>query len=321
MIPTPNALSRRIFLRQLLLGGLIWSVGRSAQASGQRIDPHQYALLADTHIAADRARTHQGGAMAANLETVVHQILTRPTLPAAAFIAGDLAFSRGETGDYHQLNSLLRPLRSAGVPVYLALGNHDHRERFLESLPWAFRPDRPWRERCCTVVPTPRANWFILDSLEQTLSTPGLLGPDQLRWLAGALDARRRKAAILVFHHHPDWTANRLGLKDTEALFEVIRPRPQVKACIFGHTHRWELSTDASGIHLVNLPPTSYVFRPEYPVGWVEARLRPDGMDLCLLCLDERHSQHRRHVNLNWRSNRSATERQPAGHTFSRAAL
>lgn len=296
-------LSRRTFLRHLLIGGLAGGLGHTRLWAGtDRPDPHHWALLADTHIAADRTRLHNGVAMTPNLETVINEILTARPRPAHTLIAGDLAYSQGETGDYHQLLSLLQPLRAAGLPIHLLLGNHDHRERFLEAIPWAFRPDRPWRARCCAIVPSPRANWFLLDSLEQTLSTPGLLGPEQLNWLARELDARRRRPAIIVLHHHPDESPNRSGLKDTETLLAILRPRPQVKAIIFGHTHRWNLATDPSGIHLINLPPTSYVFRPEYPVGWVQARLEPTGIHLHLRCLDPHHPDHGRHVQLTWRT-------------------
>lgn len=297
-------LSRRSFLRRILWTSLGLATTPCLASSGvghRRQDLHRYALMADTHIAADRTRQHGGIVMAEHLERTVRQILTRPAVPAASFIAGDLAFSQGETGDYRQLVDLLAPLRAAGLPVHLALGNHDHRDRFLEAVPWAVRPDRPLRSHCCAVVPSPRVNWFILDSLEVTLSTPGLLGPDQLAWLGRALDARRRRPAIILLHHHPDLAPNTVGLKDTEALLAVIRPRTQVKACIFGHTHRWGLSRDESGIHMINLPPTAYVFREEFPSGWVEARVRTDGLDLRLWCLNDRHPEHGREVQLTWR--------------------
>ncbi|MCS7089516.1 MAG: metallophosphoesterase [Verrucomicrobiota bacterium] len=270
-------------------------------ATNRRIDPSYYTLLADPHIPADRLRQHNGVFMTTQLETVIKQVICQPRLPGGVIIAGDLAYSRAETEDYLQLANILQPLRSTGIAVHLALGNHDHRERFLHAIPWAFRPDRPRQDRCCTVVSSPHANWFLLDSLEETLSTPGLLGPKQLQWLASALDARRRKPAILVLHHHPDHTNPRAGLKDTEAFLEVLKPRPQVKACVFGHTHRWAHITDESGIHWINLPPTSYVFRPEYPIGWVEARVHTDGMILRLHCLDHRHTQHGQELHLTWR--------------------
>ena len=40
-------------------------------------------------------------------------------------------------------------------------------------------------------------------------------------------------------------------------------------AYIYGHTHNWKVESDTSGIHLINLPPVSYVFREGEPSGWV----------------------------------------------------
>ncbi len=70
------------------------------------------------------------------------------------------------------------------MPVHLALGNHDNRERFWEALPEEKAAQRPLADRQVALLRTPRANWFVLDSLEKTLSTPGLLGQEQLDWLA-----------------------------------------------------------------------------------------------------------------------------------------
>ena len=148
---------------------------------------------------------------------------------------------------------------------------------------------------------TPRANWFVLDSLETTLSTPGLLGQEQLDWLAGALDANPDQPALVLIHHNPGLSGN-FGLKDTAALFEIIRPRKQVKAYIFGHTHAWNVGQDESGIHLINLPPVSYVFTAGLPTGWVHARLERKGMELELRCVDHSHKSHGQIVKLQWRA-------------------
>jgi len=181
------------------------------------------------------------------------------------------------------------------------LGNHDNRERFWQALP-EDRPSQPsLADRQAAVLRTPRANWFILDSLEETLATPGLLGQTQLDWLAGELDANRDKPALVLFHHNPGLSGN-MGLKDTGAFFEVIRPRKQVKAYIFGHTHAWSVRQDRSGIHLVNLPPVAYVFQPDEPAGWVHAQLDKKGMRLELRCLDTTHKAHGQVHELPWRA-------------------
>src|SRR5205807_3047838 len=129
---------------------------------------------------------------------------------------------------------------------------------------------RPLADKQAGILRTGKANWYILDSLETTSSTPGLLGAPQLHWLAQALDANPAQPALVVVHHNPGITGN-LGLKDTLALLEVIRPRQQVKAYIYGHTHSWNVQQDGSGIHFVNLPAVSYSFVEGEPTGWVHA--------------------------------------------------
>ena len=111
-------------------------------------------------------------------------------------------------------------------------------------------------DRQTALLRSPRANWFVLDSLEKTNSTPGWLGDEQRTWLARALDENPDKPALVVAHHNPLLAGDaELALKDSVQFFDILRPRRQVKAYIFGHTHRWETTQDVSGIHLVNLPP------------------------------------------------------------------
>jgi Icc protein len=224
-----------------------------------------------------------------------------PKRPAGVFVTGDCAYNSGQPGDYRQVADLLEPVRAAQMPVHLALGNHDNRERFWEGLPKDKTVQLPLADRQVALLRTARANWFVLDSLEKTLSTPGFLGQEQLSWLGGALDANPDRPALVMLHHNPGLSGN-LGLKDTTALFDIIRPRKQVKAYVFGHTHAWNVWQDDSGIHLINLPPVAYVFQPGLPAGWVHARVESKGMQLELRCVDSAHKSHGQIVKLQWRT-------------------
>ena len=106
----------------------------------------------------------------------------------------------------------------------------------------------------------------------------------------------------MLVHHNPGQVDNSSGLQDTQALLDVLRPRKQVKAWIYGHTHLWEVKQDESGIHLVNLPPVAYVFKAGNPSGWVHATLARDGMKLELRSLDAKHPAHGQVVDLKWRA-------------------
>lgn len=150
-----------------------------------------------------------------------------------------------------------------------------------------------------SIIQSPRANWFLLDSLDVTNSTPGVLGEAQLQWLGKALDTQADKPALLVAHHHP-LSFGTSGLRDTEALYEVIVSRKHVKAFFFGHSHRWKIA-EHEGIQLVNLPATAWLFGKTQPRGWVDAKLGDGGATLVLNSLDTKHPLHGETVELKWR--------------------
>jgi 3',5'-cyclic AMP phosphodiesterase CpdA len=293
-------LSRRRFLASGLAacaGALTW---RDVFGAEGEADADRWALLADTHVAADRERVNRGVKMADHLSRVVKAVADLKPRPAGVLLDGDAAYLKGEPGDYRLLGELLKPLAEAGLPTHLTLGNHDQRDNFRSGL-LRGAARSPLASHQVSVVESKRVNWFLLDSLVRTNATPGELGKEQLDWLAGALDARPGKPALVVIHHDPQWTApaKRSGLVDTERLFEVLVGRKQVKALIFGHTHRWHRER-RDGIHLINLPPVGYVFAKEQPSGWVDLRLGDGGAALTLHALGG-HRQDGERVELTWR--------------------
>jgi 3',5'-cyclic AMP phosphodiesterase CpdA len=276
---------------------------RPRLAFGADAESDALALLADTHVAADRSTVFKGVNMAENLAAVITQVAAWPRRPAAGLIVGDLARKNGQSGDYAALLDLLKPVRVAGLPLHLTLGNHDERDRFIAA---TVTPGRRLPERITEVATLPRANLFLLDTLEETDGVPGRCGEAQLKWLASALDARPDKPAIVLGHHDPMFEPppadkKPSGLLDTAELFRILEPRKQVKAYVYGHTHDWGVKQHA-GIHLVNLPPTSYVFEAGRPSGWVQATLRDAGARLELRCVDEKHRDNGQVVDLKWRT-------------------
>lgn len=262
------------------------------------------ALFSDIHIAANPAIVARGVNMTDHFRAVTNEVLGLPQRPAMVIVNGDLAFNSGEKADYAAVVRLLEPLRQAGVPIHLSMGNHDDREHFWSVLPNEKTIPANLPGRQASIVRAPLANWFLLDSLIKTLTTPGLLGEAQRHWLADALDANPGKPAIVMIHHQPGALSPNHpgdGLEDAEDLFAILRPRSQVKAYICGHTHRWRVWEDPSGIQLINLPPTAYVFDAGMPSGWVHATVADNGMRLELRCIDQTHKDHGQVVNLAWR--------------------
>jgi len=295
-------LSRRTFLRRALLAGAGLAWAPELHAAMRRREATSFALLADTHIAADATKLTRNVNMTAHLVAAMREMVGLPQRPANMFILGDCALSSGEPGEYAQLTGLLDLLRADGLPVHLALGNHDNREHFWAAIAATKAAKRPVADKHLALIKSKHVNWVMLDSLEKTLQTPGALGADQLRWLAETLDAHRKTPAVILVHHNPGEDNKIGGLKDTDALLEIIRPRPQVKAWVYGHTHNWKVTQDPSGVHLVNLPPVAYIFREGDPSGWIHATTRRDGMRLELRAIDPSHKAHGQVVDLKWRA-------------------
>lgn len=289
--------------RQFVLGAAAGAAGLMLQpslAGDATANPNRFILMGDTHIAGDRSLVSRGVVMHDNLQQAVAETLGLTPRPASVLVAGDLAFTAGAAEDYGVLVELLQPLREAGLPVHLALGNHDNRERFWEAVRPSDDPS-PVEDKHVTVLPCPAANWFILDSLDETNKTPGVLGEAQLTWLAKALDDKADKPALLMVHHNPDFSPQPRALTDTGPLMDAIVDRQHVKAVFFGHTHQWKLA-EREGIHLVNLPPVAYVFAKGKPSGWVDAQLTSQGATLTLQSLDQQHPQHGETHELSWRA-------------------
>jgi Icc protein len=295
--------ARRRLLKAGLAGGASLVICRDARATAA--NPHTLALLSDTHIPSGAEVEARGVNMTANLRQVVQQLTALAEKPAAVLINGDCAYLKGLVADYRNLAACVAPLAAAGIPLHLTMGNHDDRGPLYRELAAQRPPQMPVESKHVSLVETPHANWFLLDSLREVDVVTGEFGTRQLDWLAASLDAHADKPAVIFAHHNPQFTPPKegtrwTGLQDTAAFFDVIRPRRQVKAFVFGHSHVWSTS-ERDGIHLVNLPPVAYVFAPGKPNGWVLAEGRPDGLRLTLRPLAADHPANGERVDLAWR--------------------
>ncbi len=296
----PIHISRREFVVGAAAAG-VSLLHLPAWAVESERDPDHFVLLSDTHIPSSRDTKRDDVNMSDNLSRVIAQVADPKSLPSGLFVNGDCAYLNGLPDDYKLFLDLFRPITDAKVPMHMTLGNHDARETFWSSVKGASEKSRPLKSKHVSIVETRRANWFLLDSLDKTNVTPGLLGEEQRNWLAKALDDHANKPAIVMGHHQPSSLTGGIGgLNDSKEFLDVILPRKQVKAYIFGHTHHWNL-TEKDGVHLINLPPTAYVFLKGDPNGWVDVHLKKDGMTLQLVSLDTTHKAHLEKHELRWR--------------------
>ena len=270
-------------------------------------DPSNWLLWSDPHIDQDKDRGKKKNKdyyMYKNFVAVTNDVIKNKKNAAGIFINGDCANLYGKPKDYEVLAELLEPLSKAGFPIHMTMGNHDSRHSFRNILK-KHRPNNPSiKGKRIGVVEAKDANWILLDSLKVINGSPGELGSKQIEWLKAELDKRKDKPAIIMLHHNPKLgkhkRADSIGLKDTNDFFEIVKPRKNVKAIVFGHTHHWGLYK-VDGIHLINLPAIGRIFREEEPLGWVDATLKPDGIKLELRALDTKHKAHGEKHELSWR--------------------
>jgi Icc protein len=308
---TLSPISRRQFVKGSLAAATASLFPRLLQAAPPAIDPHRFILLSDIHIDADpnfskaETKVFETFAQAAR-EIIASAAAARPS---AVLINGDLTHHQGNPEDYATVIEALKPLRAAGLPLHMTMGNHDNRDNFFKALPRDDRREKTINDHQTLLIETPRANFFILDSLNVVAETPGLIGPKQLAWLKKSLDARPDKPAIVFTHHDPDQRTDEekkdpekklSGLIDTKEFLDLILPRKQVKAYLFGHTHVWGYQ-QREGIHCINLPPTAWIFKQGPPRGWVDLNLSERGAIFELRSLDTTHPQHGKKLDLKWR--------------------
>lgn len=295
--------SRRKFLSSIGAGLVVVATQTGfASEAESNIDGELVYLLNDTHIG---EKHPANSARPKNLRMAVSEITKRKTKPAAVLINGDLASHDGQPGDYRHFSKLIQPLRDANVDLHLTMGNHDHRGVFYDVMKEE-KPETPIiNAKHISVVQTKHANFFLLDTLIETMVTQGEVGESQLQWLAHALDVISNKPAIIVTHHNPrlggDPNHFPGGLIDSEALWKILKPHKHVKAYIHGHIHDRSYAVH-EGIHILNTPAISYVANKKTSTtGWTTARFKTDQLLLTTHTTDPAHPWNSQQKTLKWR--------------------
>ncbi len=203
-------LSRRAFLKRAALAGAAIAVVPHTYAGlfGKSRDKHTFAFFSDAHIAADAKTNHGGVNMADNLAACTRELAAWPVQPAAVIVNGDLAFAYGKSEDYGTFGELIHPLR-AMAPIHLSLGKSRPRcpcKSFWEAFPADATPLATVPDKQATVFSGPRANWFLLDSLDMTAVTPGDI-PERPSWTGNVAQAtggapRKAGAGRLPYPSH-----------------------------------------------------------------------------------------------------------------------
>lgn len=209
--------------------------------------------LTDSHLFAEADGTLLGMPTRASLDAVVDRVLSEQPVIDLVLATGDLS-QDGTVESYQAFRQTSERLSS---PTRWIPGNHDElREMAIAA------QNSDFLEPVVDV-----GNWRItmLDSAVSG-SVPGFLQDGQLQLLAQALSEAPQRHHLVCLHHHPvpigaAWMAP-IGLRNPEALFEVLERFPHVRGLLWGHVHQ-AFDQTVNGLRLLASPSTCIQFAPD----------------------------------------------------------
>ncbi len=193
--------------------------------------------ISDTHITPPRRGLYTDDDTARNFNRVIAAALELDVDPAFIVVSGDLS-DNGEVESYVRLACLVAEVEERGIPVLLALGNHDNRANFYSVFHPDWDPEQHPKYRYSRTIGGLRV--IVLDSLVHGHGS-GHLGREQLEWLDGELSQPEPCLGTVIVLHHPPvntgatWVDG-FKLIDGADLLEVIKDHP-VQGLLNGHTH------------------------------------------------------------------------------------
>ncbi len=271
------------------------SLGITEITYSSQEDIYRWALMSDTHIPANGTDTYRGFSMIENINATVPDVVK--SKPNGIIITGDIARLTGEVKDYRIVKEYVDKL-SLQAPVYMALGNHDHLENFYSVFSSTPGEKAQIKGKHVTIINSGPIRLILLDSLQITNYTPGLLGKAQRQWLGTYLDKAPKKSTLLFLHH--SFGDDDGNLLDDLRFFKIILPHRHVKAVFYGHSHRYHFSKQ-DDLDLINLPSTAYNFDDASPVGWVSAEFTATGVSLKLNAVSGNRDNDGKVTKIKWR--------------------
>jgi len=153
----------------------------------------------------------------------------------AIMLGDNLYGTEGPSAYVNKFERPYKPLLDAGVKFHATLGNHDEpSQRFYK--PFNMDGKRYYTFRKGDV------EFFVADSTYVT--------PEQVKWLADALDRSDAKWKIAYFHHPLYSSGAKHGSElDLQELFEPLFVRSGVDVVFAGHEHFYERIKPQKGIY------------------------------------------------------------------------
>ncbi len=231
--------------------------------------------ITDPHLHASAEGTLLGMNTENSLKLVVERVLSEVPTIDLILATGDIA-QDSSVQAYKNFLSFLAPLNA---PMRWIPGNHDSREHMAEAVAGLDHAE--------SIVEL--GNWVVilLDSIVPE-RVYGNLADDQLNLLSNALTKYADKHVLVTFHHHPTSMGSRwidqIGVRNREALANIIDQHSNVRAVICGHVHQ-ESDQEINGVRFISTPSTCVQFKPKSQdfgidslgPGYRKLVLNPDG--------------------------------------------
>jgi 3',5'-cyclic AMP phosphodiesterase CpdA len=213
--------------------------------------------LSDPHIKTPGSVAYGHVDTAAFLRRAIDSVNRLRQRPDAVVVTGDLT-DFGRDDEYAHLRVLLAPL---GCPVYLLPGNHDDRA----GLRLAF-PDHGYLDVdgdsgfIQYAIDIGGLRLVAVDTVVPGASH-GEVCDARLAWLDACLAQDGQTPTVVALHHPPFATGighmDRIGLRRSDALAEVIARHRQVVRVVAGHLHR-SIQAAWAGTLAMTAPSTAH---------------------------------------------------------------
>lgn len=232
-----------------------------------------FVHLSDCHVVAEAEAMVYGVDTAKTLEAVIQRVNALRPRPHFAIFGGDLVspdlgpkpfqFSP-DAGDRQYEQAYLRfraIVDQLQMPKYYVVGNHDRRE-LLRKVLLDQQSDSSPHDFHFSVD----GYFFVVLDTQDPGKVPGKLTDAQLTWLRGVLESEASGVPVMIVTHHPpipigiDYL-DKLGLKNAQALFAVLRDFPNVRWMLSGHVHN-EAAT-GNPLEIFTTPSTCFQFTEE----------------------------------------------------------
>jgi hypothetical protein len=239
-----DGVSRRHALECMLWAGtgVLWTVAGGVPKSLSLLSPAEAATAANSFTFLQISDSHVGFDKAANpnalgtLQEAIAKVKALPNKPAFMLHTGDIT----HLSKPKQFDDADQVIGSAGLDVHYVPGEHDN----LDEVPLKSYLERYGKN-------TKGSGWYSFDQngvhfiglvnvMNMKAGGMGMLGADQLAWLADDVKGLSTSTPIVVFAHIPLWTISKdwgWGTDDSEQALSLLKKFGSVTV-LNGHIHQ-----------------------------------------------------------------------------------